>query len=371
MSNPVDNKGEKKALAEDLYERYKATRESQASLESNADVTGVLHNQDPEQVYKHYQTSRHDAKQASIDSIMDAIERDSVQSMLQDANGGDLNSAQETNSPQLQEQSITSQELRPIQSIDAVGGHVSLDDKQGGSEAANAPSLFKRFAIPAIAAALLTAVILPLVMNNNEQTGAMQVSVPASLIEQAPQLVSYINGARSSTFGFSAAEAAPQTAFQNGMAATDVTLLGNSDQQSLTTSLLQGIAKQPAIRLPAEQLSAVVNNGADENTVLSARTVLLSALQTAAEKVDQADWFAAGQLVESIHLAAEYALETSDIEPLEQSLALIRQADAPRQSAPASAMLSDLQQIELLEAEPFVGARNVLLLTDDIKLLMR
>jgi len=225
-------------------------------------------------------------------------------------------------------------------------------------------------------------------MNTGSNPGNLQATLPTELSDQAELAVAYIEPPQNATFGFADTTNAARVAFNNGVVSTDLKLLVETEETSKTQQFLRALvatqnsAQQGPIPDDLKALSSKVQSSAvSMNDALGAGeskaglrehvTAISTALEAMASTTEQKDWFNAGRSVESIRVAAEYALEHSDIKPLEQALSLAGKIEQPASQAPASEVLPQLLKADLNGPEEFEIASELLSKANDIKLLMQ
>ncbi len=379
MVNHSDNSDKKSTSAEALYAHYQRNRQvdtqthkSKAGLNLSENALLENDNELAENLYKHYQATRTTNAQASVDAIMRKIGEQSLEQVISQ-----------------EEQPLLSQDTPQIHTINAQPVQV---DKQSQIDvpAANSSSVFKRWMLPGVAAAILGIALIPMLLNNSAPNPEpLQVTLPTELSDSATQTVAYIDVPESTAFGFANTTNAAQFAFNNGVITTDLALLVEAEQTVKTQQFLralvatqnsaqqQGAMSDSVKELSGQLLSSAVSMsdaiGAGESKAVLQEhlTTIYTALEKMAAETEQKDWFVAGQTVESIRVAAELALEHSDTKPLAQALNMANKMTHPTSEAPASELLPQLLQADLSGPEEFEKASELLTVANDIKLLMQ
>jgi len=379
MVNQLDNNNKKNLSVEELYVVYQHNRPVAAQTnnqDSDLQKSVVMHaamEDDSllaETLYKHYQATRGTDAQGSIDAIVQKVEQHTISRMLKQ-----------------EEQPFVPLDVPQIHKLDAKrvteGDHTQFE-----APAANNASIWKRWVIPGVAVAILSVVFVPMMMNSDSGPEELHATLPTALSDQAAQSVAYIEVPKNGSLAFAGTTNAAQVAFINGVIVTDLTLLVEADQivktQQMLRALLaaQSTAQHDSTSKIKDDLSAKVHSNAlgmsDAIDTGKNKTVLVeqladigSGLEAIAKKSDQLDWYLAGRSVESIRVAAQYALDKSDITPLKQALLLGNKLDQPKSQAPASGTLAQLLQADLSGPEEFVKAAELLDMANDIKLLMQ
>lgn len=377
MVNHSDNSKKKSLSAEALYAHYQRNRpvdtQSQKPGTDLNTATDTLYEDDTklaETLYRHYQANRKSDTQVSIDTIMRKVSEQSVDHMVS-----------------REEQPLASSDEPQIHTIDAQPVHVDEQTKID-VPAANSANIFKRWVFPGVAAAVLGIVLIPMLMNTGSNPEGLQATLPTELSERATQTVAYIETPERATFGFADTTNAAQVAFSNGVFTTDLNLLIDADENVKTQMFLhtlvaaQASMQQGSLPDSLKKLSTnVQSNAVSMNDAIGAGeskaslheylATISAALQDMADTTEQLDWFVAGRSVESIRVAAEYAMENSDIKPLEQALVLANKVVQPTSEAPASGLLPELLQADLEGPEEFELASELLIKANDIILLMQ
>lgn len=381
VNNSNDNKESKSAEA--LYAYYQRNRSADVHTpKAGTGVDTVVDALAPddsllaENVYKHYQSTRTSDAQASIDTIMSKINEQSINHAVMQ-----------------KEQPTVSSDTPQIHAIDAQP--VQVDEQtQTDTPAANSSRIFKRWLLPGVAAAILAVVLIPTMMNTGSSPGLnpeevhVIATLPAELSDRAVQTVAYIEAPESTSFGFADTTNAAQVAFNNGVIVTDLRLLVDAGENTKTQQFLrtlvaaqnsaqQGPMPDSVKDLSDQVLTSAVNmndaigSGGSKVALNEHLAAISNALEDMAGVAEQVDWYIAGRSVESIRVSAEYALENSDIEPLEQTLLLANKIAQPANEAPASAILLKLLQADLNGPEEFEIASDLVNKANDIKLLMQ
>jgi len=383
MANDSNDNEKDSMSAEALYVRYQRNRsvdaqtnQSETDLNITADASARTDTVLAENIYKHYQATRTSDAQVSIDTIMNKINKQSIGHVILQ-----------------EEQPSVSSDTPQVHAIDAQP--VLVDEQtQVDTPAANSSTIFKRWLLPGVAAAVLAVVLIPTLMNTgpnpglNPEEAQVIATMPTELSDRAAQTVAYIEAPESATFGFADTTNAAQGAFNNGVIATDLKLLVDAGESLKTQQLLRTLvaaqtsAQQGSIpdslkdlsgkvQTSAMSMSDAISAGEGEAVINTHLATISTALEDMAGAAEQMDWFIAGSSVESIRVAAEYALENSDVKPLEQSLVLANKVAQPVTEAPASKILSELLQADLNGPEEFEIASELLNQANDIKLLMQ
>jgi len=343
---------------------------SDADLNSVIDSSTEADSAFAENLYGHYQATRTSHAHGSVDAIMRKIDAQAIDRVVSQ-----------------EEQPSLSPGTAQIHAIDAKP--VPVDESaQVEAPAANSSSIFNRWLLPGVAAAILGVVLIPMLMKTGSEPEGLHATLPSALNNRAAQTVAYIDAPASGSFGFADTTNVAQVAFNNGVITTDLELLVEADQSAKTRTFLRTLvsdqqsAQQGSTPADIEDLSREIQTSAiSMNDAISAgedKAVLLehvvnisAALENMAQKTEQLDWFIAGRSVESIRVAAEYSLEHSDVKPLEQALSLGRKITEPSSEAPASGLLTELLQADLSGPEEFEKASELLSKANDIKLLMQ
>jgi len=377
MVDKSNNNENKSISAEAVYTHYQRNRPVNAQ-KTNSD-TGVNTPIDSltegdagfaENIFKHYQTTRSSDAQESIDAIMRKIHDQSISQVVSQ-----------------EEQPSALSDTPQIHAIDVKPVSVN-EQSQVGTPAANSSSIFKRWVLPGVAAAVLGIVLIPTLMNTGSNPESLHATLPTELSDQAEQAVAYIEPPASATFGFADTSNAAQIAFNNGVVATDLELLVEAKETSKTQQFLrtlvaaqnsaqQGsnpddlVALSNSVKSSAVSLNEALGAGEGKAELREHVSAIGTALEAMAGATEQTDWFNAGRSVETIRVAAEYALEHSDTKPLDQALSVAGKMAQPASEAPASEVLPQLLKADLNGPEEFEIASELLNKANDIKLLMQ
>jgi len=376
MVKQSDNNETTPISAEALYKHYQRnrpvetqTRKSDVDLNTSTDSSSDADSAFAENLYSHYQANRTSDTPGSVDAIMRKVNEQAISRVVSQ-----------------EEQPSLSPDAPQIHAIDAKP--VPGDDIQVDAPAANSSSIWNRWLLPGVAAAILGVVLIPMLMTTGSDPDGLQATVPSALHDRAAQSVAYIEAPASGSFGFADTTNAAQIAFNNGVITTDLELLVEADQSAKIRTFLrtlvadQKLVQQSSAPTGTEELSRKVQSSAvsmndaisagESKAVLHEHLVTISAaLENIAQKTEQLDWYIAGRSVESIRVAAEYTLEHSDVKPLEEALLFSNKITQPSSEAPASGLLPELLQADLSGPEEFEKASELLSKANDIKLLMQ
>jgi len=351
------------------YQRNRAAAAEQQTTDSESDTADIATtNTEPtmaEDLYQHYQSSRLTQEHGLIDAIMQKIDEQSVISVL----------------PQ-DDQPLISKNNPQIRPLDLQPGRVN-EQAQIDTAAANSSSIFKRWFLPGMAAAILAAVLIPLLTDKGPGIDAVQATLPEALSTYAEQSVAYINATQSASFGFSDTTNAAHAAFNSGVIATDLHLLVHAEQSADVRAILRVLVNAHGsmadgddslidqLKSNASGLDDAFAAGRSKLVLIEHLASIRSSLELMAKKSNQLDWYVAGTSVESVRVAAELALEISDVDPLKQVLLLARNTAQPVTDAPASGLLTQLKEADVTGPEEFVQTSEILDKARDIILLMQ
>lgn len=359
----MDNNENNKVSAAALYRRYQKARPTSGHTRPDPDVArSVQKTQNTtsdkpaisESHYRHYQQNRATTTEASIDSVMRAIDDQSIDNILQK-----------------NKHPIISDGVPDIRPVSAKQGQVDANLVLADAPAANTSTSYKRLILPTIAAAILGIVLIPLVLDKASKKVMVQATLPAALIAQATQAVALIDSPASEAFGFSDTSDAAKVAFNNGVNVTDLHLLMEADQIASAAPFLKAMISQTDIRSTTKQLIETIDVGASNDVVKTHLNDLTLKIQDSSNQARQLDWFLVGRSVESIKIAAEFALEHSETQSLEQALTLASKLDRPANMQGVGGLLDELFQARLTSPDEFLQASKILITANDIKVLMQ
>ncbi len=346
--------------AEKLYRQFKRHRQDSANhtvLSQTPDLSavpadGTLRNTASE-LYMGFKSTRRENKTDAVNDIMRAIKQ-----AASDMEGAALPG----NADALEEQPLPGSDATV--SVNAVSGRQAKFSIQ--------PSVL----VPAIAAVLVCLFIIPLWLNPGQQISSpvpseLANALPAELVEQAPEAVAFVSSDNSVAYGFSATGTQAQSAFQSGVLATDLWILASSNNNELlqqyvrNTDASQWSGVETAFARYTDSIGT--EDPAGQGVQLRA---LLAAIAKRAAASGQSDWFAIGQSVQSIYLASEHALTTSDYSALSSAFSLGAGLTIPSGDAPATRSVTTLFSDDYVMPMASVELRWIIKTTENIKLLM-
>lgn len=344
MVLPKRNNGQsdESVSPEKVYRGYRLIRSVEqsstdinSSSDSDSDEFGVA-----EKTYSAYQASRLSSEQSdnAVDDIMLVLKEHST--------------AQLTEQPAAQ---------ADAPKIESVGGKLAR---------------IKPLLMPAVAAAVVVFGILPLLLNTTPVSSPTGTTVPHTLANNAAAVTPYIDDVYISDFGFSSGSESENDAFQAGVLSTDLLLATDAKDSDLISSLInKPVANYksayPDLAGALTELKSVSESNANTDQYLAAFESTYVALEAMAIDKDQSDWFAMGQSIESIALAAEYGLSTSNSQPMIDAIELAGALAMPSSKTLASGLIERLLNSEIENPATTRQMREIMTSVNNIKVLMR
>lgn len=309
-----------------LYRQYQSKRlnfiDEKLMVESRATGLTIDNDSEPERLYQLYRGTRSADRDASIDAILHLISKET-----------------EAGRMEVQQQGVpvdqTKTDRRWYARLFSLPGDM-LKKLRGPT--GSAPPLFL-FGIPALAACLVAVLVLPMLIGQPSRFELM----PESLIRNASIIGDYVESSQVSSLGFSSGDEVEKQAFMHGVISTDIEVLesGRGDTASL------------------EKLE-----------FLKSQLASMGAVQSVDGKSAE-EWFEVGVVVESISLAAQYAIDSEDSQPLAEALRNLKTAIPENNRLSSAKSLIELSESTVAESVDFPEVRMILDKVRSIKILMQ
>ncbi len=408
MANESDSTGTTEpSSAEAVYQQYKQTRLSASkaptdsdTVKSASDVASLASQDDAafdstqmaEHVYRHYKQNRTSENKSTIDALMQAINKHvdlvGVEDHINSLNGNQVRpqdnrllDSQRPGGPLQHDQPQTdSLQTSEIINIDAKQGQV-VSDIALDKNAANSSNRFKRFMLPALAAALLSIALIPVIINQPSEPAVLQASLPEPLLDNAEQSVAFVSDRSPQAFGFTDSEAT-KLAFNHGIGLVEVELLLNANKGKEIIPYLEPfyLSGQPSADLQPDResvhgaaihLVSALNVDGYPDMLQRSFDNLQIEVENSLSDSDQIAWYNAGRIVETIRVAAEYSLEQSDTKSVEQAMQWAHEARFPEDVSTVSPLFDALSAAKLTPPDAFEQTSQILKTVNNIKALMQ
>jgi len=365
-----DTNKQESGLAETLYHAYQANRHDvkkvSVSIPIGSRIEDNQSSPSAELLFRQHQQQRFSGSgEVSVDSVLDLFREESGSLLI---------------SQRDQPDSIGT--TPAIESVSATEGRMGGEVKASNAANERQSSWWKRLSVGVAAALLLGFVFIPQLMKPSAQSGSSLDSLPVALSNDAGKAKEYIDTTGAGSFGFSDNDSMAKKAFNLGVIAIDIRLsVKGADQQlskTLLKSLLAAATDKSATNSDTEEIPNsirlvynAIDAGADKGEVSRLLQDSLNQIRASIIEGKQLDWYLAGGSVESIRVAAEVALEYSDLTALEQALATGKRLNTPVGVSPIEKQFSDLVNYSLQGKEKFIQVNEIKKMAEDIKLVMQ
>jgi len=230
-----------------------------------------------------------------------------------------------------------------------------------------------RYAMPAIAAALIVIVVLPRIAGQNE----FLVGIPESLTKLGVDSSHLIDLDNATSFGFSTTSNAHTAAFNRGALFVDLVLSVESQNRTIfkgitdRLSSLTAAQQQPDLKQAIVALEQVVFSASTHSDRRSALNEFGRTLSTYANEPQSRQWFAQGQATEAIVLSGQLALKGAAQQALQDALTANTKLDISELNHPVVKLISELRATSSTTEFKPAQLREILTTASNLKILLQ